>query len=81
VDNDIIRLLSEICLNLLRGNVKLSPGQIHRLKRHKQILRSLATRNISVKEKRRKLIQRGGFLPLVLPVIASTLAGLIGASV
>ena len=64
VDNDIIRLLSEICFNLLRGNVRLSTHQMLRLKRHKQKLRTLAKRTIPITEKRRQLAQRGGFLPI-----------------
>jgi hypothetical protein len=80
VDGDIIRILSEICLNILRGNVTLSKMQVHRLKRHKQTVRSLAKRNVSIKDKRHQLVQRGGFLPLLLPVIASALGGLISSS-
>ena len=79
VDSDIIRLLSEMCFNLLRGNVRLNATQVKRLKRHKRTIRTLANRTLSIKEKRRKL-QLGGFLPLVLPVISAALGGLLTSS-
>jgi hypothetical protein len=77
VDNDIIRILAEIALNVLHGTVRLSQAQIRRLKRHKQILRALASKRIPIKSKRAIVLkQRGGFLPLLLPIVASALGGL-----
>ena len=75
IESDIIHALSEIALNILRGNVQLSRQQVQRLQRHKQALRALASRAIPLRRKRALLLvkQRGGFLPLLLPLIASIL--------
>jgi hypothetical protein len=73
VNTDVIRMLAEIALNILRGNVKLTKHQFLRLGRYKQSLRTLGNRKVSLKNKRQILGQQGGFLPLLLPVIASLL--------
>ena len=75
VDNDIIRALSEMSLNVLRGNIPLQHGQKKRLRKHKQTMRSLANRLLSLDTKRRLVQQSGGFLPVLLPIIASVLSG------
>jgi hypothetical protein len=80
VDSDIIRALCDMCLNVLRGNVPLTTSQMQRLKRHKQTLRSMATRRIPLITKRKLIRQRGGFLPLLLPIIASAVGGLLSSS-
>ena len=76
--NDLVNCLCECALNILKGHVPLKSRQKKLLCRHKQVLRSLAKKNISVPRKR-KLIQKGGFLgaligPLlgaVIPAISS----------
>lgn len=72
----LLKCLCECSLNVLKGNVKLSPSQKRLLSRHKKVLRSLADRKTSVKRKKQLLIQKGGFLPALLGPILSTIAGL-----
>jgi hypothetical protein len=80
VDNKMIRLISEMALNTLQGNIRLSPKQRKHLQRYKQILRSLADKRTRVGEKRRIIIrQKGGFLPILLPIIANAVGGLLGS--
>lgn len=82
VDDDIIKLLSEMSLNFLRGNVSTSEAAVRRLRKHKQTLRLLANRRIPLYKKRTTLVrqqqQKGGFLPLLLPVVANALGGIFG---
>lgn len=79
-DNRIIKLIAEMALNTLHGNIRLTRKQRKGLQRHKQILRSLANKRIRLGEKRQLLIQqKGGFLPLLLPIIASALGGIFGS--
>lgn len=73
---NLLRCLCECCLNVLKGNVKLSASQKRHLSRHKQVLRTLADRKTPVKRKRQILVQKGGFLSTLLRPILSTLAGL-----
>jgi len=78
VDDDIIKLLSEMSFNFLRGNLATSPNQLHRLRKHKQTLRMMANKKVPLYKKRSTLIQRGGFLPLLLPVVANAVGGILG---
>ena len=63
---------------------KLSGNKSKALKRHAKSLRSLTNKRTSVAVKRRILSQRGGFLPLLLPmlgrIVGPLLAGLAGSS-
>lgn len=80
--NGLIDCMSECCLNILKGNVRLTLAQKRKLARHKHQLRQLSKRGVSV-TKRKKIVQSGGFLPL-LPLIAKiaggVLPGLLGAA-
>ena len=69
-DNDLTCSLSECCLNVLKGNVRLTTAQKVKLRRHKNNLRKLSTKKTFVKAKK-KILQRGGFLvALVSPILS-----------
>ena len=74
--DELVKTLSECSLNLLRGNVKLTPCQKRKLRKNRVHLRKLADKRVSLTSKK-SIVQRGGFLlPLlgaVLPTIASLL--------
>jgi len=78
-DKRIIECFSECARNILQNNVPLNPTQFDRLKRQKNKVRALAKKKTTLKEKRRIVRQRGGFLStLILPAITalgSILAG------
>lgn len=79
-DPQIIKLLCEIALNILEGNIKLTPTHINRLKPFRTSIRRLVRQNLKLKEKQKKLSnQKGGFLPLLIPAIASIAGGLLGS--
>lgn len=66
----MINTLCECCLNILRGNVPLTPTQKKKLCKHKKTIRRLANEKMSLKN-RKRVLQRGGFLPLLLaPLLA-----------
>jgi hypothetical protein len=75
----LILSLSEICANLLAGNIKLSPAERAQLRRHKTLLRTIADHKVSLDKKRTALLQRGSgfFAPLLIPAL-TTIASLIG---
>ena len=75
VDNGFIVCMCEIVKNVLQGNLKVSNSLKNKLGKHKLTLRKLASRGVDVKQKRR-LMQKGGFLPL-LPMLASAVGGLL----
>ena len=72
---EIIKTLCEIILNTLNGNNKISDQCKNKLGKYKRILRSLACPKLKISSKRKILIQKGGFLPVL---IGTVLSGLIG---
>ena len=60
-------------------NKKLSPKMLKQVKRHSKHLRWIANPKISLKKKRQRLSQKGGFafLPLLAPLIGAVAAPLI----
>ena len=64
-------------------HTKLHPSQHKVLAVNRAKLRKLANSKVSLKSKRKMLTQRGGFLPALIPLIASVvgpaLQGIMGA--
>lgn len=59
-DREWIEAICECALNILKGNVTLSPSQKTKLSPYKSHLRTLSSRNVSLNKKRGLLSQRGG---------------------
>ena len=78
MDKNVLKSLAEICLNLRKKNVPLSPKQKAKLQPYEEDVyqMSLKTRGIG---KKKKIIQKGGFLGTllgsVLPILLSTVIG------
>ena len=70
--NEVVKLLSECALNILKGNVILKKGQKARLRRHRKKLHTLADKKVTRAEKE-KVIQTGGFLPQLLGTVIGPL--------
>ena len=77
-DTKLIHLLSECAINVLNKNVPVTPHRKRRLAKYKREMHALSTR--LPLERRRKTLQTGGFLsvllPALLPTIFSAVAGL-----
>ena len=73
---ELLKAISEIVLNMLKGIIPLSPQQKQRLSRYKNVFRALAKKGISAVKKRKLLIQKGGGagLAVLLPIALSLLA-------
>lgn len=81
--NKNLKALAELCLNLLQGNIKLSSKYKTKLKRHKTKIEVLANKRVSLKKKKKFLVQKGngGFLlplasialPLVTEILKKTI--------
>jgi hypothetical protein len=76
--DDNINALSEIAYNTLRGNLKLTPLQLKKLKKHRVQVRKLAQKSLSAIRKRKLLHQQGGFLPFLLTPFLSALGSIAG---
>ena len=75
-DEELIKTICDCCLNTLNGNHKVNNSLKRKLIKHRNTLRSLASRGTGIKKKRRILTQKGGFLPMLL---GSILSGVIGS--
>ncbi len=79
-DADLILCLCECVLNLLEGNIKVSPKTLNELQRHKKPLRDLVDKSVSKSDKKKILEQKGGFLPaLLIPVLSAASSLLVDA--
>ena len=77
-DPKLILAICEAIHNLLEGNVPLDTKQKNLLFKDKKILRKLVEKHTLV-YKKKILVQRGGFLPALLPAVLSTLATAVSA--
>ena len=70
---EIMKLLSECALNILKGTITLTNEEKAKLRKHKKGLREMATSKVSNRTKK-KIVQRGGMLQALLkPVLKATL--------
>ena len=75
VDDDVIKTINEIAYNTLKGNTRLNKKTKASLDPYKKELRCLKCPKKNLQSKRKLLVQKGGFLPVL---IGSVLSGLIG---
>ena len=76
----VIKLICNAALNATRGEVHLTSEQKKLFSKHKNLFKTLITRQIPIQAKRRLLNQRGGafpLLPILLSTVLSSLGGLI----
>lgn len=70
--------LCEVCINILKDNIKLNDKQRRTLRRKKWVIRDLADKNTSKIKCRKTINQHGGFLgnivAIALPLITQLLA-------
>ena len=76
---ELIKAISEIVLNVLKGVIKITPKQKKRLARYKNELRDLTSNRVSQKVKRKFLSQKGGggglLASVLVPVAIAALSG------
>jgi len=75
-DKEFIDCVSECAKNVIKGNVPLKPTQLRRLRRDRSNVRVLASKKTSLKKKRR-ILQKGGFLGALLPHVLGVLGSLL----
>jgi len=76
---DHLKCITECAHNIVCANVRLTKGQHKKLKRHAKFIRLIAKKHISLPEKKRLLVQRGGgFLPALITPILAIVSSLLG---
>ena len=68
-----IQTICEIVHNILHGKFPIKSKIKQKLFKYKQALRLLKCPKISIEKKRKILIQKGGFLPILLGSVVSSL--------
>ena len=64
-----VECVSECAKNVIKGNVPLTSRQMKNLRHKRHDLRALSKRKTSLQAKR-KILQKGGFLTALLPVLS-----------
>lgn len=80
-NRDQIYSVCECVLNVSNGNVKLSKDDFAKLKRYKKHFKKLLSRKGSLQEKKKILIQRGGFLQFLIPAVISGISSIVAAAI
>ena len=74
-----IKAFEEVCLNIVKNTVDLSPEHLQVCRRYRKPLKLLALRRYPVRAKKIILLQKGGFFAAILPVLASVIASAIAS--
>ena len=70
---ELVNCICDCVYNILQGNIPINDEEKDRLRIHKELLRKLVKEKTSYR-RRKQLIQDGGFLGSLIPI----LAGLVG---
>ena len=78
---ELLKTISEICLNLLKGTIKISKEDIDKLRRFKKQILHLSEKRHSVKVRRDMCSQKGGFLgSLIAVALPSIISAIVSAT-
>lgn len=72
-----IKAICECTLNVLHGNVPLTKQQKNCLRKHKCTLRQIGNKKGSLFTKKKLIIQKGGFLNILIPAALTAISTLI----
>jgi len=72
----VIRAISNAALNAREGDVHIPPCYLNLFKNHRHHFDILTDSQIPIERKRELLTQRGGALPIVVPLLATVLTSL-----
>jgi hypothetical protein len=73
-----IKAFEEIAVNIVKNTRGLSPKQLEICRKHQRPLKLLALKRYPAKDKK-AILQRGGFIGALLPILASVVGGIIGS--
>ena len=78
-DNDFILTIIECVLNIMNGNVNLNDENFKILKPYNKTFKKLIKKKISLNNKRKIIVQKGGFLQFLIPAIISAVGSIASA--
>ena len=80
-NKDQIYSVCECILNVSSGNVKLNDEDFTKLKKYKKIFRKLLNKSSGLREKKKLLVQHGGFLQFLIPAVISGISSIVAAAI
>ena len=75
-NQDLLKLFSELCLNITQKNISLNSNQIKNLRRFENEIKKLSERQHSFKS-RKKILSKGSFLKTLLTELLPSLIEMI----
>jgi len=79
-NKNIYKALREIAVNTVNGKIKLKPKDKLKLRSYKSAIIKLTKKKNSSASRRKLIIQSGGFLPVLIPLVTAILSEVINAA-
>ena len=79
-DKDLIQLFTEILHNIHKGNIPLNATQLKTIRKFSKAAKLILKRSTGIQSKKR-LLQKGGFIPALIAPIIGFLGSLIGNAI
>ena len=79
-DPSFLKALREIAKNTVRRKINLSSAEVKKLQKHKRLIASIAKTKNSIDKRRKLAVKSGGFLPILIPLIATIIGEVIKSS-
>lgn len=76
-NDDFCDAMVELCTNLIKGNINLPEENKTRIKRHRSLIAEIALKPKSKSKRKELIVQSGGFLPAVIPIVATIISEII----
>jgi hypothetical protein len=76
-DDHIYRALHELVNNTIKGTIPLTSAQKAKLRRQRKFIQSISCKKASSKQRKEVIVQSGGYLSVIYPIVASLLSNLL----
>lgn len=76
-----IYAIIECILNVCNGNININKEEFQKLKPYNKSFKKLVDKGVDLKQKRKIIIQKGGFLQVLIPAIITGLASIISSAI
>ncbi len=77
-DRQLVDAICQCVYNMLSGNIELSPTQKTALIKYRHAMRKLVEKS-SLKQKKKILVQNGGFLQFLIPAVITGISSIISS--
>lgn len=78
--DSVIKSICNAAVNILRGEVVLTPKQKKLFAKHRKVIEKICARKVPLNSKRSAIVQKGKGLLAILPLLLSTAIGALGTA-